>query len=162
MSKVAFLGWFAGAMSASVALGIFAAEFQRGGIAPIGFIAIGVGLLLGLVSIGMLIIVRGHCTNSVLLATFLCAGVVVLAEHGWLYHRYVTTWQQKSIEQPELAFFPPKSMPDYFWQEAADYQWLYWLVDAGLLAATATVMVANSGTAVPSTATGPTTDAKKE
>jgi hypothetical protein len=129
---------------AAVAIGFVAARLNLWGIAPIGLLSIGVGILLGITLGGLAALRDDTGRRRLVLGTVAWAIFTVLAEHGWLYHDFRRQWHEARVKSVEVALFRP-AMPwsptEYFGREASAGRLVLWACEAALLAAAAAVTV---------------------
>jgi hypothetical protein len=81
----------------------------------------------------------------------LASVVLIFTQHFALYRSYVTGWQQKQLEQPELALFrePPQGFIEHLRREAAGGRGWLWLLDAALVTVIATWVVVRATKTFP-------------
>jgi hypothetical protein len=142
------LRWYAGGAVTAVAMAFVAARLNLWGIAPVGLLPIGVGILFGTILCALA--AQLHVTGGMrlLLGTIALAIFVVLAEHAWLYHDFRRQWHEAREESAEVAMFRPETPwtpAEYFGREASAHRLVLWVCDAALIVAAATVTVVFMG-----------------
>jgi hypothetical protein len=136
--------WYAGGAVSAVAIGFVAARLNLWGVAPIGLLSIGIGILLGLILGGLAALRDVTGRMWLVLGTVTLAILTVLAEHAWLYHDFRRQWHEARVESAEVALFRPEtpwSPTEYFGREASAARLVLWACDAALIAAAAAVTV---------------------
>src|SRR5688572_11064668 len=117
------------------------AALHRSGNAPLAIFSIGVGIALGAILALVAATQRVESARRLLLATFVLALVAAVAQHAWLYADFRRQWHDARERSPQVAMFrseTPWSAGEYFAREATPQRVAIWIVDAALVAGSAT------------------------
>ena len=140
------LQWYVGGLLAALATSWIAALFHSRGIAPIGLVSVGVGLVLG-ASLAALAATgrrpqggRVAGRRRLIIGTLVLALATALAQHAWLYLDFRRQWQEARTKSAEVALFRPEtpwSPAEYFARELTAQNAALWALDACLIAVSA-------------------------
>jgi len=136
LCAIAVLGTFLAAGSAYM---------QRAGLSPVVLSSAVIGAVFGMVAVWTARWIEVRNARVLMLGTLAGAVFVATMQHGILHRLHAHDWAQAQIKQPQLALFrdpPPDDLWQYLRQESAGGRFWLWLLDGGLIAGTATAVVA--------------------
>jgi hypothetical protein len=125
-------------------VGFGAAVVQRAGFSPVVILSLLLGAAVGAAAAGAAAVLRVRGRRLLTLGALLGSSVLIFSQHIALHRMCIAPWEHRQLEQPELALFrdPPPRFIEHMRRESEGGRWWLWLLDAVLVAGTATWTVA--------------------
>jgi hypothetical protein len=137
-----YLAWLIAGAALSVAIASIAATLNFYRHAPIGILSLGEGVAL---AAGLAWLARWQSIlrgRALLIGSIGVAIITVLAQHAWLYGRFLQRWHGDRAENAQVAMFRPAepwSPREYLSREIEAGSLIYWCLDAALIIAATVV-----------------------